>query len=314
MARGSCRRMQGHGQGETVSTSLIPAETNTFLPMKMNHLRLMLVALMLALVGRVSADEPGIKLGLQSWTCRNMTFQQTVDFAERHHIKYLQLIASHLNPDDPIELNLRKKALVEAKGMTIYTFGVNKTSMDKEANRKLFEFARRMGIGLIVVEPKNLAEWDGLEELVKEYDIKLAIHNHDIDSVYGNPATVKAILAKRDKRIGVCLDVGWITAAGFDAAKVFREYNGRVFDLHLKDKHVEKGADGKLIKVDTEIGKGDANYPGLFVEIKKSGWSGVAAIETDSKAFAENPNRLVKEAQTFFNAMTGAMGGKGSKK
>lgn len=282
--------------------------------MKMIHLRLMAVALLLPFVGRASADDAGIKLGLQSWTCRNMNFEQTVAFAEKHNIKYLQLISNHLNPDDPIDLNLHKKALVEAKGMKIYTFGVTKTSMDKEANRKIFEFARRMGIGMIVVEPKNMAEWDGLEELVKEYDIKLAIHNHDLNSVYGNPATVKAILAKRDKRIGVCLDIGWITAAGFDAAKVFREYNGRVFDMHLKDKHIEKDADGKVIKVDTEIGKGDANYPGLFVEIKKSGWSGVAAIETDSKAFAENPNRLVKEAQMFFNAMTGAMTGKKSKK
>ncbi|MBE7538658.1 MAG: sugar phosphate isomerase/epimerase [Opitutaceae bacterium] len=282
--------------------------------MKKIHLRLLIVGFMLALAGRASADEPGIKLGLQSWTCRNMTFEQTVAFAEKHGIKYLQLIPNHLNPDDPIDLNLHKKALVEAKGMTIYTFGVTKTSMDKEANRKIFEFARRMGIKLIVVEPKNLDEWDGLEELVKEYDIRLAIHNHDIQTTYGNPATVKAILAKRDKRIGVCLDVGWITAAGFDAAKVFKEYNGRVYDLHLKDKHIEKGADGKKIAVDTEIGKGDANYPGLFAEIKKSGWSGVAAIETDSKAFAENPNRLVKEAQTFFNMMTSAMGGKASKK
>lgn len=282
--------------------------------MKKIHLRLLIVGFMLALAGRASADEPGIKLGLQSWTCRNMTFEQTVAFAEKHGIKYLQLIPNHLNPDDPIDLNLHKKALVEAKGMTIYTFGVTKTSMDKEANRKIFEFARRMGIKLIVVEPKNLDEWDGLEELVKEYDIRLAIHNHDIQTTYGNPATVKAILAKRDKRIGVCLDVGWITAAGFDAAKVFKEYNGRVYDLHLKDKHIEKGADGKKIVVDTEIGKGDANYPGLFAEIKKSGWSGVAAIETDSKAFAENPNRLVKEAQTFFNMMTSAMRGKASKK
>ena len=49
-----------------------------------------------------------------------------------------------------------------------------------------------------------------------------------------------------------------------------------------------------------EIGKGAANYTGLFAEIKKSGWSGVMAIETDSKAFAEDPNRLVSEAGAFF--------------
>lgn len=275
--------------------------------MKLTHLGLIAVTFFLSIASRAFSAEPGLKLGLQSWTCRNMTFEQVVAFAEKHQIKYLQLISKHMDPNDPAELNLRKKALLEAKDMTVYTFGVNGTSMDKEANRKLFEFARLMGIKMIIVEPKNQAQWDNLEELVKEYDIKLAIHNHGLGTVYGDPATVQAVLAKRDKRIGVCLDVGWVTAAGFDAAEVFRNYNGRVFDLHFKDKIVETGADGKKVPVDTEIGKGAANYPGLFAEIKKSGWSGVAAIETDSKAFAEDPNRLVKEASTFFGVMTRAM-------
>ncbi len=275
--------------------------------MKLTHLGLIAVTFFLSILGRAVAAEPGVKLGLQSWTCRNMTFEQVVAFAEKHQIKYLQLISKHMNPADPAELNLRKKALLEAKDMTVYTFGVNATSMDKEANRKLFEFARLMGIKMIIVEPRDQAQWDNLEELVKEYDIKLAIHNHGLGTVYGDPATVQAILAKRDKRIGVCLDVGWVTAAGFDAAKVFKDYNGRVYDLHFKDKVVEAGAGGKKVAVDTEIGKGAANYPGLFAELKKSGWSGVAAIETDSKAFAEDPNRLVKEASTFFDVMTRAM-------
>ncbi len=275
--------------------------------MKLIQVGLIAFALFFSIAGRAFSAEPGIKLGLQSWTCRNMTFEQVVAFAEKHHIKYLQLIAKHMDPNDPIELNLHKKALLEAKGMRVYTFGVNATSLDKEVNRKLFEFARRMGIRMIIVEPKDQAQWDNLEALVKEYDIKLAIHNHGTGTVYGDPATVRAVLAKRDKRIGVCLDVGWVTAAGFDAAEVFKSYNGRVFDLHFKDKRVETTAEGKKVAVDTEIGKGASNYPGLFAEIKKSGWSGVAAIETDSKAFAEDPNRLVQEASTFFDMMVRAM-------
>jgi sugar phosphate isomerase/epimerase len=100
----------------------------------------------------------------------------------------------------------------------------------------------------------------------------------------------------------VCLDIGWVTAAGFDAAAVFRDYGDRVYDMHLKDKTVATAVDGQIVAVDTEIGKGHANYAGLFAEIKKSGWSGVMAIETDSKAFAEDPNRLVSEAKAYFAA------------
>ncbi len=256
-----------------------------------------------ASLSRAAAAAPaGPSLGLQTWTCRNMDFDQVVAFAEKHGIKHLQFIGKHLDPRAPKEETLRKKAILEAKGLVAYTFGVNGTSTEKEKNRPLFEFAKLMGIKVIIVEPRNMAEWDNLEELVKEYEIKLAIHNHGTRTVYSDPATVRKILAERDRRIGVCLDVGWVTAAGFDAAEVFRSYGDRVYDMHFKDKVVETAADGKKTPVDTEIGKGKANYAGLFAEIKKTKWSGVLAIETDSKAFAEDPNRLVAEAKTFFAA------------
>lgn len=269
------------------------------------RLALSLTACLALPFGRAAAASTGPTLGLQSWTCRNMTFDQVVAFAVKHGITHLQLIGSHLDPKGSPEESLRKKTVLKQHGLTVYTFGVAGTSLDKEENRKLFEFARLMGIAVIVVEPRNQAEWDNLEELVKEYDIKLAIHNHGTGTVYGDPATIRQILATRDVRIGVCLDVGWITAAGFDAAETFRSYGDRVFDIHFKDKVVETSADGKKVPLDTEIGKGGANYAGLFAEIKKSGWSGVMAIETDSKAFAEDPNRLVSEAKAFFASQVG---------
>jgi sugar phosphate isomerase/epimerase len=278
-------------------------------------LRLFAVALLAITFALTSARAAaaGPQLGIQSWTCRNMSFDEVVEFATKHQIKNLQLISKHIDPKGTKEETLRKKAILDARGLTCYTFGVNGTSLVKEDNRKLFEFAKLMGIKIIIVEPKNMAEWDNLEQLVKEYDIKLAIHNHGTGSVYGDPATVQKILAVRDARIGVCLDVGWVTAAGFDVAKVFREYNGRVFDMHLKDKRLEPAAPGAMVTdkqgqkkpagptiLDVEIGTGQANYQGLFAEIKKAKWSGVTAIETDNAGFAQDPNKLVAGAVTFF--------------
>jgi sugar phosphate isomerase/epimerase len=282
-------------------------------------LRLFAVALLAITVALTSARAAaaGPQLGIQSWTCRNMSFDEVVEFATKHQIKNLQLISKHIDPKGTKEETLRKKAILDARGLTCYTFGVNGTSLDKEDNRKSFEFAKLMGIKIIIVEPKNMAEWDNLEQLVKEYDIKLAIHNHGTGSVYGDPATVQKILAVRDARIGVCLDVGWVTAAGFDVAKVFREYNGRVFDMHLKDKRLEPAAPGAMVTdkqgqkkpagptiLDVEIGTGQANYQGLFAEIKKAKWSGVMAIETDNGEFAKDPNKLVAGGVAFFKANT----------
>lgn len=243
----------------------------------------------------------GPKLGLQSWTCRNMNFDEVVDFAAKQDIHYVELVAPmHLDPAAPPEENLRKKAQLEAKGITAYSFGVVRPTPQERDNRPLFELAKLMGMKLIIVEPQDAAAWDNLEKLVKEYDIKVAIHNHGTGTVYGNPATVKKILATRDARIGVCLDVGWVSAAGFDAAQVFTAYGDRVFDMHLKDKRKETGADGRPL--DVEIGQGIANYAGVFAAIARTGWTGVMAIETDNKDFAREPGHFVDQARKFFEA------------
>jgi sugar phosphate isomerase/epimerase len=247
------------------------------------------------------AGDYELKVGIQTWTLREMSFDQVVDFCVRHKIKDLQMIDKHINPKGPLEETKRKKAILDKNGLVCYTFGVAGTSKDKEDNRKLFEFAKFMGIKLIVVEPGSMALWDNLEELVKEYDIKLAIHNHGLTSTYGNPEIVKKVLNARDKRIGVCLDAGHATGAGFDIAKVFREYDGRVFDIHLKDKKVEK-VDGKEVIHDVEIGSGQANFKGLFQELKRAKWDGVLAIETDNDSFARNPDPYVDGAIKFVEA------------
>ncbi|MBI1839640.1 MAG: sugar phosphate isomerase/epimerase [Verrucomicrobia bacterium] len=246
-----------------------------------------------------AAARAEVQLGLQSWTLRHLKFDQVVEFAVAHGIKTLQLTAAHLDPNGPIQEIQKKKEILEKNGLRVYTFGVAGTSLDKEQNRKLFEFAKLMGIRLIIVEPNDFKIFDNLEELVKEYDIRVAIHNHGIRSMYGNPAVVKNVLKHRDPRIGVCMDAGWITAAGFDAAKIFREYDGRVLDIHLKDKEV-KPALGETVSADTEIGKGNANLKGLAAELKKANWNGVMAIETDGEGFALKPAPFVDGAKAWF--------------
>lgn len=262
----------------------------------------LLLALALAslLFTSTQAADYAPKVGLQTWTSRNMSFEEMVAFAEKHGLKHIQAIGKHIDPMGSLDEAKKRKAVLDAKGMSFYTFGVAGTFPEKEKNRKLFDFAKAMGIKVIVVEPKNdKALWDGLEELVKEYDIKLAIHNHGKDSVYGTPEKVWSVLKDRDARIGVCMDVGHLTGAGFDAGKEFVAYKGRVYDIHLKDKKTEKTADGKTAIIDVMVGTGDANYKGLLAELKKAKWPGVMAIETDNATFAKEPTEFVAGAIKF---------------
>ncbi len=261
-----------------------------------------LAALLTGLLSPGMTQAAGLadQVAIQTWTLRNLNFDQVVEFAQRHGIKDLQLIPNHLDYKKETRDQLAaKKARLEAVGLRAYTYGVAGTSMDKEENRKLFEFARFMGMKLLIVEPGDFRIWDNLEELAKEYDIKVAVHNHGIKSLYGNPAVVRQVVLNRDARLGVCLDVGWITSAHFDAAQIYKDYKGRVFDIHLKDKKVQKTTKGDDVANDTHIGEGDANYKGLFKALRESGYTGRIAIETDSADFARQPDDFVRKAKEF---------------
>lgn len=261
--------------------------------------KFLLVALCWALASiRIAAADLTEQLAIQTWTLRNMEFDQVVAFAKKQGIKNLQVIAKHVDPNSTREEYMKKKAVLDANGLRAYTFGVAGTSMDKEQNRKLFTFAKDMGIQLIIVEPPDFRILNNLSELAKEYDIRVGIHNHGIRSLYGNPLVVRTLLKGLDSRVGVCMDAGWITSTGMDPTRVFKEYEGRVYDIHLKDKRVEK-TQGDDVSFDTHIGEGQGKLDQLMAELKKSGWKGNLAIETDSNDFARSPEEFVSKAKAF---------------
>ena len=253
----------------------------------------------LTMVTALPSQAGEYNIGIQTWTLRNLTFDQMVEFCVKHKLNHLQVIANHLSPTAPEAELKRKKAILDRHGLKVYTFGVAGTSMDKEQNRKLFEFAKMMGIKLIIVEPRDYRILDNLEELVKEYDIKIAIHNHGIKSTYGNPLVVRNLIMHRDPRVGVCLDVGWVTSARFDAGKVFRDYKGRVFDIHLKDKTINHTASGD-VATPAGIGEGNCNFKGLFAALRDANYEGVLAIETDRSL--KDPEEFVVNAMKFVDA------------
>ena len=222
-----------------------------------------------------------LKLGMQTWTLRNLNFEQSVEFCAKHGIKYLQLIPNHIDLNGTKETWQKKKDFLQKHGVVAYTFGVAPTSMDKEQNRKLFECAKFFGMKMIVVEPSDFKMLDSLEELAREYDMKVVIHNHGLTSLYGNPSVVRNVIKYRDQRIGVCLDAGWIASGRMDPSKVFKEYGGRVYDIHLKDKDVTPSEAGDKAK-DTFLGEGDAKLPQLLSTLLEADWDGVIAIETDN--------------------------------
>ncbi|MEI7983905.1 MAG: glycoside hydrolase family 2 protein, partial [Bacteroidota bacterium] len=88
---------------------------------------------------------------------------------------------------------------------------------DKGAYRKIFDFAKEMGVETLVAEPPP-ETFEALDGLCQEYKINLAVHNHPegSGSKYWNPDAFVKACEGRSARIGGCPDSGHWVRSGLD--------------------------------------------------------------------------------------------------
>jgi len=138
--------------------------------------------------------------------------------------------------DETIE---KLKAKAKQHGLLIVNFGVVGIPKDEAGARKVFDFAKKLGVPAITIEPSP-DQIDLIEKLIKEYDIAAGIHCHPKrankpDYKLWNPNYVLSLVKDRDQRFGVCADVGHWTRSSVDAVAGLKIFEGRVISVHLKD-------------------------------------------------------------------------------
>lgn len=166
------------------------------------------------------------------------------------------------------------KAKLAEKGLTAVGFGVIKLGKDAAQDRKVFEFCKTLGIGVVISEP-DVAGLDGIEALVKEFDIKMAIHNHpkrplDRAYLFWDPNYVLDLVKDRDPRLGACADVGHWVRSGLNPVDCIKILKGRIFDSHMKD----LTEFGNPKAHDLPFGTGKSDIPAILAEYHAQGYPG----------------------------------------
>lgn len=241
-----------------------------------------------------ASEKLGMKLSLQCWTFNKLTFFETVDRAAELGVKYLEMFPGQkLKPgsEEKVGRNMSdemadeiKKKLKDAGGLKLVAYGVDGIPTDEKGARKTFEWARKMGIEVLVTEttPNEIHN-----KLCTEFNIKIALHNHP--STWPPDAVLKASNGKV-KLIGSCSDTGHWMRANFVPVDTFKKLEGRVLHSHFKDlNEFGKGHD-----VAWGIGKGDVK--GMLTELKRQGYKGYLSIEYeygDLQHLAENLPKCV---------------------
>ena len=185
-----------------------------------------------------SADQASpIRLGLASYTFRNFTRAQLIAFMKQLNVFALNAkdVKDHL-PMDPQE---EAAALADyaAAGVKLHAAGTIYFAKDEDADiRTKFEYCKRAGISVIVAGDPTPETLPRIEKFAKEYDIRIAIHNHGPeDKLWHSPLDVLKAVKDMDPRMGCCIDVGHTVRAGTDVVQAIHAAGPRLFNLHMKD-------------------------------------------------------------------------------
>lgn len=217
--------------------------------------------------------ESNLQLGMAGYTFAKFDVEKSIAMMKRVGVTNLSLKDFHLPLNSPPEKIQSVLAQFKDAGINIYAVGVIYMKT-KEAVDEAFEYAKKVGVSLIVGVP-NPELLDYTEEKVKSTNIRIAIHNHGPeDKLYPSPKNVHDLIKNRDAKMGLCIDIGHSTRAGQDPAKAVTEYKQRVFDLHIKDVSAAV-KDGKAI----EVGRGVINFPAFVKALDKIKYQGQCSFE-----------------------------------
>ena len=185
-----------------------------------------------------AAKPSPIRLGMCSYTFRDFDRAHVIQFMKELKLTDLNAkdVKDHL-PMTPPEATQAAVADYSAAGIKLTAIGAVYFPKNEDDDiRAKFDYAKRAGVKVIVAGDPTPETLPRIEKFVKEYDIRLAIHNHGPeDKLWHSPLDVLKAVKDMDPRMGCCIDVGHTVRAGTDVVDAIKQVGPRLFDIHMKD-------------------------------------------------------------------------------
>lgn len=229
----------------------------------------------------------GFFIGCQAYTFNHFTVFEAIEKTAEAGGKVIEfypgqklskeepnLALDHNSPQETLD---KVKEKLSKHGIKAVNYGVVGISKDESEARKVFEFARRLGLRAVTTE--SVDALDTIEKLVKEYDVMVGFHDHpkrpnDPSYRMWDPNYILSLVKDRDERIGSCADTGHWIRSGLKPVECLQILKGRIVSSHLKDLH-QMGPQAH----DVPYGTGVADIPDILRELKKQGFNGNISIE-----------------------------------
>jgi sugar phosphate isomerase/epimerase len=223
------------------------------------------------------------EMGLQTYSLRKFSTEKALQTMHDLGISTVEFFDVHyLNSSNGEQISAMNQKLAGHQ-LKVLSHGVHAFSKDHQANKRLFDFAKRAGIRNLTADPTEDA-FDSLDKLVAEYDIRIAIHNHGPGSRYDKVDSVLNAIKNRHPNVGACADLGHFIRSAEDPVRVINLLKGRLFGVHLKDFDApRRDANGCV------LGKGLLDVTAVFKALKKVNLPTDACLALEYEENANDP-------------------------
>jgi sugar phosphate isomerase/epimerase len=249
-----------------------------------------------------------IRLGLASYTFRNFTREQLIGFMKQLNVTALNAkdVKDHLPMDPQGNAPQQEAAALRdyaAAGIKLHAAGVIYFAKDEDADiRWKFDYCKRAGVPVVVAGDPTLQTLVRMEKFAKEYDMRVAIHNHGPeDKLWASPLDVLKAVKNMDPRMGCCIDVGHTVRAGTDVVQAIHEAGPRLFNMHIKDLTNFHDKESQVA-----VGDGAIPIPKIFAALIAGNYDGFVDLE-----YEVHPDNPMAGVIASFGYMRGVLAGMG---
>ncbi|MFZ5519058.1 MAG: sugar phosphate isomerase/epimerase family protein [Candidatus Zhuqueibacterota bacterium] len=249
-------------------------------------------------------------IAMQCWTFNKYSFLQTLEKAQSLGIRYLEAYPGQILDSAQCDIKFdhalnheqieRVKQKLNEHGLQLVSYGVVEFDNTEAGMRAVFDFAKTMGIKTICTEPA-FDDFSLIEKMVREYDIRIAIHNHPVPSKYAYPDTVLRHVNGLDARIGACADTGHWLRTGVEPIAALRLLTGRITNVHLKDLDAFGVKDAR----DVPFGSGKANIHDVLLELTRQNYDGYLSIEHENQDEIYHPEPSIQKGLEYIRSIVG---------
>ena len=245
-----------------------------------------------------AANDPfgGFRVGIQSYTFRNFNLEQAMQRTADLGLRNVEFFRGHVPLNSTDAQIDAVKNLCQRHNITPIAFGVESFTNDNAANRRIFEFARKLGVRYLTADPAP-DSFASLDQLVAEFEIAIAIHPHGPAGGnrlhrWSRAETIMDAVREHHRLIGTCLDTGHLIRCAqpphnlrLDPIQQIRHMAARNFGLHLKDHNNER-------RTDVVYGRdgGVLDVVGILRVLREIRFAGYISIEYEANANNPSPD------------------------